>query len=126
MVVLGSFELLKWGPVTSIHIDGRSISELCAVLIDTGAGDNFIDPALAERLELELVEECVMVEGLGGEFCGGRYTAQIFLPDFGLTHRGDFIGGGFGKEPLVILGRPFLRHHRLVYDGRTGQFTIEQ
>lgn len=126
MVVLGSVDLLKWGPVTRIHIAGQSISELCAVLIDTGAGDNFIDPTVAKRLELAVVEECVRVEGLGGEFCGDRYTARVCLPDFGLTYRGDFIGGGFGKEPLVILGRPFLRDHRLFYDGRTGQVTIEQ
>lgn len=126
MVVPGSVDLLKWGPVTRIHIEGRSISELCAVLIDTGARDNFIDPCVAKQLELVVVEECVRVAGLGGELSGDRFTAQVLLPDFGLTYRGDFIGGGFGKEPLVILGRPFLKHYRLVYDGRTGQVTIEQ
>jgi gag-polyprotein putative aspartyl protease len=95
-------------------------------LIDTGAGGDCIDDDLARRLELPVTDEGE-ISGVGGRHHAYIYTARIYIPALDKLLFQPFTGvklqeGGQWHE--VILGRPFLRHYQLTYDGPTGEVTI--
>ena len=101
-------------------------SELVPALVDTGATISCIDDALATRLSLPTVDRMIM-SGVGGEHEVNVYLAQIFVPTLRFTQYGRFSGAALsagGQPHTVLIGRSFLRHFVMIYDGLRGQVTL--
>lgn len=96
-------------------------------LIDTGAVESCIDVTLASALGLAVVDR-VWASGVFGPTEANTYLAQVFIPALNHTLIGEFAGVHLlegGQVHVALIGRTFLRHHRLVYDGRSGEVTLE-
>lgn len=98
-----------------------------SALIDTGSLQSYIDVELAAELNLPLYDEGEVI-GVHGVGPASFYTAQVHFPSLRFTVRGQFaalplmIKGGIGYHALI--GRTFLRHFRMEYNGVTGIVTI--
>jgi hypothetical protein len=95
-------------------------------LVDTGAGGDCIDDDLARRLRLPIHDEGE-ISGVGGRHRAFIYTARVYIPNLGKLLFQPFTGVKLQEGEQwhrVILGRSFLRHHRLVYDGTSGQVEV--
>ena len=95
-------------------------------LIDTGAQECFIDSELASQLNLPVVDRRA-VAGTQGRHDVDFYLAQIFVPDLAFTVEGLFGGAHLHKGGVtyeVLMGRTFLEHFSLFYNGRTGRVTL--
>jgi hypothetical protein len=95
-------------------------------LVDTGTSHNAIDAKLAQQLSLPIVEKRPVSGVLGSqevEFC----RAQIYLPQFNFSVSGTFpvieLHAG-GERHDALLGRGFLRHFVLQYDGVEGSVRL--
>ena len=96
-------------------------------LIDTGATQSCIDVSLVAALNLELVDT-VWLGTAGGLTEVNRYSAQLVIPSMNRVIYGRFAALHLqtgGQRCVALIGRTFLRHHRLVYDGRSGEVTLE-
>ena len=97
-----------------------------SALVDTGASSSCIDSGLAERLALPVVDK-TPVSGVTGAMHLDVYLAQIVLPELGLAIHGRFHGAmlSVGGQPYdALLGRDFLSHCFMNYNGLTGSVTI--
>lgn len=97
-------------------------------LIDTGAGANCIDDALAKSLGLPLVEEGE-TSGVHGKAQVSFYLARLYIPELGRLLFERFAGAKLeegDQTHRVILGRSFLRPYRMTYDGVSGQVEIDE
>lgn len=95
-------------------------------LIDTGAGGDCIDDELARSLSLPITDEGE-ISGVGGRHRAFVYTARVYVPALNRLVFQPFTGVKLREGEQwhqVILGRSFLRAHRLTYDGPTGQVEI--
>ncbi|HEY2356775.1 MAG TPA: retropepsin-like aspartic protease [Phenylobacterium sp.] len=95
-------------------------------LIDTGAGGDCIDDELAKQLKLPVTDEGE-ISGVGGRHQAFVYTARIWVPQLDRLLFQPFTGVRLQEGEQwhrVILGRSFLRSHRLVYDGPGGQVEL--
>ena len=96
-------------------------------LLDTGATVTCIDVGLADTLNLPVVGQSGGVAGVFGPGQAIGYSATIHLPELNATLSGHVLGAHLeaGRQRhSVIIGRDFLRHFRLTYDGRTGAVTL--
>ena len=132
--VSGADRLVAVGPTISVRVghdpafpppDGRptdSPPQLVPALIDTGAWSTCIDSALAASLGLPVAENAV-VSGVHGADLVEVYAARVQVPDLGVVFRGRFpaarLSAG-GQYHRALIGRDFLSHYALIYDGRTG------
>jgi hypothetical protein len=105
------------------------LSAKVAALLDTGARESCIDLAIAEKMTLPVIDRRP-VSAAGGVGEADFHLAQIHVPKLRFTITGRFAAlplarSGFRHE--VILGRSFLDHFRLTYDGPTAdvQLAIE-
>ena len=90
--------------------------------IDTGAGMNCIDSLVAEFLYLPVIDQ-EPIAGVHGQEMLNIYLGRISVPSLGVTQSGQFIGVHLtagGKGYSVLLGRTFLRHMKMTYDGKSG------
>jgi hypothetical protein len=95
-------------------------------LVDTGATTSCIDNLLAVELGLPVVDR-MQIAGVGGQHLANMYLAQIHVPALNRTLYGSFAGVNLrdgGQPHSALMGRTFLRHYRMVYDGPTGNVTI--
>jgi hypothetical protein len=128
--------LVRFGPTIQVDIGLKSRSlagqtpdlpeKKVKALIDTGAGGDCIDDALARRLRLPIHDEGE-ISGVGGRHHAYIYTARIYIPQLEKLLFQPFTGVKLHEGEQwhrVILGRSFLRHYRLAYDGATGQVEI--
>jgi predicted aspartyl protease len=95
-------------------------------LVDTGSTESCIDDALAQELNLPLVDRA-HVAGVGGAHEVSVYLAQVHVPRLNFTVYGRFAGVHLrvgGQLHRAILGRTFLRSMILIYDGRDGSVRI--
>ena len=102
------------------------IRDLRPALVDTGAGTTCIDARLAMDLNLPVINQRT-VSGVHGEGVVNMHSARIYVPEFAVAFSGAFVGAYLedGGQPYsAIIGRDFLRHFRLTYDGRTGAVTL--
>jgi predicted aspartyl protease len=102
---------------------------LCHVhaLVDTGATESCIDNLLAAQLNLPVVDRR-LISGVGGSHEVNMYMAQVHVPALQITIHGAFAGVDLkagGQMHGALIGRTFLANFRLVYDGRTGDVSIE-
>lgn len=96
-------------------------------IIDTGAGGDCIDDDLARSLGLPVTDEGE-ISGVGGRHHAYIYTARIWVPHLDRLLFQPFTGVKLKQGEQwhqVILGRGFLRHFRLTYDGSTGAVELE-
>ena len=97
-----------------------------SALIDTGAASNAIDSTLAAELALPVVDRQV-VAGIGGAIEVNVHAARVEIPDLDVVLSGTFNGvhlAAGGQPHRVLLGRTFLRHVRMTYDGRDGSVLL--
>ena len=132
--VSGGDRLAALGPTIAVRIGFDPASSLFSerlpdlparlypALIDTGATESCIDSTLAESLHLPVMERRGIVGVLGAGVVTTR-LAQIQVPALDATIYGPFAGvplSASGLEYRAILGRTFLQHYTMTYDGRTG------
>ena len=95
-------------------------------LVDTGALESCIDDELATSLNLPVVSRR-QVSGVGGTLDVNEYMAQIYVPELNFTILGPFAGVQLtagGQRHYALIGRTFLRHFNMAYEGRTGSVII--
>jgi predicted aspartyl protease len=91
-------------------------------LVDTGAGESFIDNDLAARLKLPVIDKQT-ISGSAGRHEVPMYLAQIHVPSIDITINGRFGGVNLaagGQRHSALIGRSFLMHFKMHYDGLTG------
>lgn len=96
-------------------------------LVDTGATESCIDAELAESLKLPEISK-QKIGGISGASVHPVHLAQIRVPTLKANFYGTLAAVDLKKAGLqqrVLLGRDFLSHFRMVYDGRTGHVFIE-
>ena len=96
----------------------RSLS----ALIDTGASHSVIDGELAEQMGLPQIGVGKFA-GVSGQDEGFKYLATVAVPELNWVDQGVFLGVPLAEGQFdyrVLLGRNFLRHFALVYEGRNG------
>lgn len=97
-------------------------------LVDTGAGESFIDDALALQLNLTIVDQKT-VSGSNGSHTVNMYLAHVHVPALHFTLHGLFGGVGLsagGQRHRALIGRTFLQHFQMTYDGRTGRVLLSR
>lgn len=95
-------------------------------LVDTGAGESCIDSVLAAQLNLPIVDKR-MVAGAHGAQEVNMHLAQVRVPSLEFNILGAFAGvhlAAGGQIHQALIGRTFLRHFTMVYEGRTGTVSI--
>ena len=63
----------------------------------------------------------------GGSQRVNVYLAQIYVPDLNFVQYGRFAGVNLSEGGLwhrALIGRSFLRHFTMIYEGLTGTVTI--
>ena len=126
--------LTRFGPILGVRVGfdrafepSQSASpnlpeELLPALVDTGAFQSCIDSDLAGNLQLPIVDQ-QSVSGAGGEFKTNIFLAQMYIPDLRITLYGRFaeVHLNSGGQPYsALLGRTFLQHFTMTYEGQTG------
>jgi len=97
-------------------------TQVFPALVDTGAYECCIDQILAVQLGLPLVDR-KPISGVHGSQETNIYLAQLYIPPFDYTMYGLFAGVGLragGQPHHALIGRTFLQHFRLEYEGQTG------
>ena len=94
-------------------------------LIDTGAMYSFIDGCVAQSLNLPLVDRRIFCL-LTGKYELNGFVEHVVIPALSFFQHGIFYGFPNDNHELyqAILGRTFLQHMMLNYDGRTGSVQI--
>jgi predicted aspartyl protease len=95
-------------------------------LVDTGATESCIDSLLASQLNLPIVDKR-MIGGVHGSLQVNVHLAQVHIPSLDFTIYGMFSGVHLtagGQQHKALLGRTFLRHCSMSYEGATGKVII--
>jgi predicted aspartyl protease len=95
-------------------------------LVDTGATESCIDSLLAAQLNLPAIDKR-MQAGAHGAKEVSIHLAQVHVPSLGFTIYGEFAAVDLrigGQSIDALLGRTFLRHFKMIYDGATGDVEI--
>ena len=124
----GPGPLAVHGPTVAVQVGygGTLTDTLYPALVDTGAGECCIDSALAAELGLPVVDR-QSVSGVGGRFEVSIHEAQLYVPALDFTMTGRFAGVHLtqgGQPHWALIGRTFLLHHTLVYDGQKGSAVL--
>jgi len=135
----GSDSLVKWGPTLFVDIGfGPNYDWKVATtppvpgskglyaLVDTGASECCIDSQLAAQLNLPIVDKRP-ISGVHGQGEVNVHLAQVYVPSLNFTMNGAFAGVDLlagGQAHSALIGRTFLRHFHLIYDGDTGNVEI--
>ena len=123
--------LYLFGPVLPVLIGtDQDATSMVAVqrfaLVDTGATDSCIDSKLAQALGLRVVDERDVATPSGLDTFD-VYLGWIEVPELNFAKSGQLVGAnlsGGGQPYGALLGRDFLRHCSMQYDGETGSVTI--
>jgi hypothetical protein len=92
-------------------------------LIGTGAIESFIDNSLARRLDLPAIDKQEVAGAIGGPQLVTMYLGLIYIPALRFTIEGNFGGVDLSEAGMrcqALLGRDFLMHFEVAYDGLTG------
>ncbi len=95
-------------------------------LVDTGAGESCIDSSLASSLSLPIVDQQI-TSGAHGAHPVNVHLAQIHVPSLNFTIHGRFAGVHLtagGQRHMALIGRTFLQHFTMIYEGRTGTVVV--
>lgn len=97
-------------------------------LVDTGATESCIDSDLAAKLQLPIVDRR-RVGGVSGLKEVNMHLAHIHIPSLSFTLYGAFAGVDLiagGQLHYALIGRTFLQHFKMTYDGLTGCVTLSE
>jgi len=95
-------------------------------LVDTGATESCIDNLLATELYLPIVDQWP-ISGAHGKHLTNIYLAQAHIPSLNFTIHGEFAGVDLiagGQIHKMLIGRIFLRHFTMIYEGASGVVTL--
>ncbi len=95
-------------------------------LIDTGADASYMDASLASELNLPVADPQALIAA-SGIVDAPVHLAQICTPHLDTTVCGQFASVNLteGEQThYVPIGRTFLRHFSMAYEGRTGSVII--
>ena len=95
-------------------------------LVDTGASESCIDSVLAAQLNLPIVDRR-SVSGVHGTIEVNMHLAQVHVPSLDYTIYGVFAGvhlADGGQVHGALIGRTFLQHYVMIYEGHTGNLTL--
>lgn len=95
-------------------------------LVDTGAVESCIDNMLASQLRLPIINKR-LISGVHGSHPTNMYLAQVHIPSLSFTIYGEFAGAdlaGGSQIHRALIGRTFLRHFTMLYEGRTGDVIL--
>lgn len=95
-------------------------------IVDTGATESCIDIQLATTLQLPITDRRQLAR-VGGLHSADVYLAQVHVPTLSFTVYGAFTGVNLaagGIPHRVLLGRTFLQHFSMDYDGVSGTVMI--
>jgi predicted aspartyl protease len=95
-------------------------------LVDTGASISCIDIHLAKSLELPEVDAITAVTA-DGPTHAVAYLAQVHSPSLKFTLHGRCAGlriAALTHPHVMLIGRDFLSHFRLLYDGPSGNVEL--
>jgi predicted aspartyl protease len=135
----GADSLLVFGPTILVdigfdgdfkaHIPG-AVPKLSAkslyALIDTGATESCIDGDLANQLSLPVIDRRP-ISGVSGKKEVNMHLAQIHIPSLSFTIFGAFAAvelAAGGQQHRALIGRTFLRHFTMIYNGVTGDVEL--
>ena len=116
--------LALYGPTLWVRVGAQDSTEASQVqaLIDTGADLSCVDIDLARNLSLQLAD-IRPTRGIHGEQRTEFFLAELRIPVLNFIGRGMLAGlqlQSSGFRHSVLLGRDFLRHFSMLYEGRTG------
>ena len=107
------------------HVPKAGIKGVSA-LVDTGASTSCIDNILAAELKLPIIDRR-QISGSNGNHTANMYLAQIYIPSLNFTIYGSFAGVNLkagGQDHNALIGRTFLQHFTMVYEGKSGSVTL--
>jgi hypothetical protein len=96
-------------------------------LIDTGAAESCIDSLLAAQLNLPIVDRRP-VSGCHGTQDVNMHLALVHVRSLNRTIIGIFAGFHLqagGQPHRALIGRTFLKHYKMIYNGLTGEVVLE-
>lgn len=95
-------------------------------LIDTGASDTCIDDETAQQLQLPVIDVCNMTSASHAATQQNVYPVQIQVVGFPIrVNVPRCIGANLKPQGLLLLiGRDFLQHGTLIYNGMAGEITF--
>jgi hypothetical protein len=80
------------------------------------------------RLNLPIVDQR-QISGVHGAKEVNVHLAQVHIPTLGITLYGPFCGVALvagGQGHYALIGRTFLQHSTMIYDGRSGTVTLSR
>lgn len=95
-------------------------------LVDTGATESCIDNLIAAQLKLPIVDRRP-IAGVSGSHMANMYLAQIHISSLKFTIYGIFAGVDLragGQAHSALIGRTFLQHFTMIYEGKTGNVIL--
>ena len=120
----GQAALALHGPILEVEIGFDAEGPRYYALVDTGASESCIDSTLAIQLGLPVIDQRPRL-GASGEFLANIHLARIHVPALKSTINGRFAGVDLAGHPYrALIGRTFLQHFTMVYEGRTGTVTL--
>lgn len=135
---LGRQLLVVQGPILQVDIgfdpqyqlqlvNSPNLALKCAqALVDTGATESCIDSDIAMSLNLPIVDQRI-ISGVSGRQTVNMHLAQIHVPALQFTIFGSFAAVNLaagGQPHAALIGRTFLQHCVMTYDGTTGEVKI--
>jgi predicted aspartyl protease len=138
--LLGRDALVQWGPtlIVDIGFDPNynpsapqgSLPNLqrkgLHALVDTGASECCIDSGLAMQLNLPTIDRRT-VAGVSGQHEVNIHLGSIHVEPLFFTIYGAFAGVNLiagGQPHYALIGRTFLQHFTMSYEGSTGTVKI--
>jgi hypothetical protein len=138
--VSGAQYLVSVGPTLFVHIGfdpnfdptakpfkpAALPADIIWALVDTGALESCIDSDLAMRLNLPVIDRRE-VSGVHGQREVNVHLAQVHVPSLTFVLHGQFCAvdlAAGGQQHRALIGRTFLQHFTMVYEGRTGTVTL--
>lgn len=128
IVQIGFDPAYKFAPGAPIAPPALGAPNPFHALVDTGATECCIDAGLAMQLNLPIVDRR-SVGGISGVHEVNMHLAQIHVPSLAFTIHGAFAGVNLiagGQSHYALIGRTFLQHFKMVYEGLTGTVTISR
>jgi predicted aspartyl protease len=123
--------LANTGPVIDIQIcaAGSAFTGIVAQgLIDTGASTVCIDNRLAAKAGLKLIDQNASLEVVGGARLNASvYLGRLVIPALEFDELTRFHALSMSQpSSRVLLGRSFLKHFIVTYNGPEGMFHFER
>jgi predicted aspartyl protease len=112
-------QILQQGKTPPVAISGIA-------LIDTGATSTCIDDAVAQQLQLPVVNVVNVASASHGSTVQNVYPIQIEVTGLPISIEApNAIGAALAAQGLLaLIGRDVLQHCTLFYNGLTGEITL--